>query len=429
MNMAVNPDRFRGPAKVRSDGSTPTAILEQMNKAFESFKANTNKELEDLKAGKADVVQTEKVDRINSEVTDLQKALDETNATLAALRVGGGGTDTVAAEVAEHSKVFNSWFRKGDRAIDADLNELEVNAGLTTVSDPDGGFLVPEQVSGEIDRVVGTVSVMRDVSNVMQIEGNAYEKLINMGGTKSGWVDEKDERPETGGPTLQKIVVNLMELYANPAATQRMLDDARLDIAAWLADEVSVEFAEQEGAAYIKGNGVNKPRGILGYDTVANADYKWGKVGFIKSGKANGFLAPTAEDSPADALISTYFGLKQAYRNGASWLMSDATMEAARKFKNAEGDFIFALPTAAAELPTILNKPVRTDDNMDAVGAGKFPIAFGNFQRGYLIVDKFGVRVLRDPFSKKPYVHFYTTKRTGGGIVNFEAIKLLKIAA
>lgn len=428
MNMAVNPDRFRGPAMVRADNSNPVAILEEMQKAFEEFKAQNNKELTDLRKGQADVVQSEHVDRINANISELQTALDESNKALAALRVGGG-TETVAAEVAEHTKAFNTWFKKGERAIDADLADLEVKAGLTTTSDPDGGYLVPEPVATEIDRVVGTISVMRDVSTVMTIDGSSYEKLINMGGAGSGWVGEKQARPETDGPSLQKIVINLMELYANPAATQLILDDARLDIAAWLADEVSEAFAEQEGAAYINGNGVNKPRGLLGYDTVVNSNHKWGKVGFVKSGAGNGFLAATAEVNPADALIETYFALKQQYRNGASWIMSDMTMEAVRKFKDAEGNYIFGLPNAAAELPTVLNKPVRTDDNMDAVAANKFPIAFGNYKRGYLIIDKFGVRVLRDPFTNKPYVHFYTTKRTGGGITNFEAIKLLKIAA
>lgn len=428
MNMAVNPDRFRGPAKVRADLSNPAAILEEMNKAFEQFKNNYDEELKALKKGQADVVKTEKVDRINASITALQTALDDSNQMIAALRVGGAGTDTVAAEAAEHAKVFNTWFKKGDRAIDADLGDLEVKAGLSTSSDPDGGFLVPEPVATEIDRVTGTVSAMRDISNAMTIDGTSYEKLVNMGGAAAGWVGEKGERPKTDGPTLIKIVINLMELYANPAATQKVLDDARLDIAAWLTDEVSETFGEQEGAAFIRGNGVNKPWGILGYDTVANSNHSWGKLGFIKSGHASGFVTPTETDGPADALISTYFALKQAHRNGATWLMSDPTMEAVRKFKDKDGKYIFALPTGAAELPTILQKPVRTDDNMDAIGAGKFPIAFGNFKRGYLIIDKFGIRVLRDPYTNKPYVHFYTTKRTGGGVTNFEAIKLLKIS-
>ena len=155
---------------------------------------------------------------------------------------------------------------------------------------------------------------------------------------------------------------------------------------------------------------VNKPRGVMAYDTVANASYAWGKIGFVASGNAGGFAAPTASASPADCLIDLYYALKQQYRNGASWLMSDATMGKVRKFKDAEGNFIWAPPAGTADVPTILGKPVSTDDNMDAVAANKFPISFGNFKRGYLIIDRFGIRVLRDPYTNKPYVHFYTTK-------------------
>ena len=418
--------RARGlTGMVRADASSPAAILAEMQKTFETFKTERDEEIKALKKGQEDVVKTDKVDRINAEITTLQKTLDDVNTSIAALSVGGAGGPASDPAKAEHAKVFNSWFRKGERAVDADLHELEVKASLTTDVDPDGGYLVPEEMSDEIDRVVGTVSAMRDAARVMQIGTDTYKKLMNVGGTSSGWVGEREARPETATPKLVEIVFNAMELYANPAATQRMLDDARVDIAAWLAEEVSTEFAEQEGAAFINGDGVNKPRGILGYDTVANGSYQWGKLGFITSGKAAGF----SDTNPADALIDLNYALKSQYRNDASWLMSDATMQKVRKFKDGDGNYIWSLPSGSAELPTLLNKPIRNDDNMAVVGAGKFPIAFGNFKRGYLIVDRFGIRVLRDPFTNKPYVHFYTTKRVGGGVQNFEAIKLMKIAA
>ena len=418
----------RGIVAVRADASNPTQVLAEMQRAFEEFKAERNAELEDLKKGQQDVVRSEKVERINSDISALQASLDEINSTVAALRTGGNGGGQIDPAVAEHTTAFNSWFRRGDRAIDADLHDLEVSAALTTDSDPDGGYLVPEEMSNEIDRVVGTVSAMRGLATVMPIGVDVYKKLVSMGGSGSGWVGEKEGRPETDTPTLRELIFNTQELYANPAATQRALDDARLDIAQWLANEVSVEFAEQEGLAFITGDGVNKPRGVMSYDTVANDSYTWGKIGHIVSGKADGFLAPTTSVSPADCLIDLYYALKQQYRNGATWLMSDATMGKVRKFKDPDGNFIWAPPSGTAEVPTILNKPVSTDDNMPAVAAGKLPISFGNFKRGYLIIDRFGIRVLRDPFTNKPYVHFYTTKRVGGGVQNFEAIKHLKIS-
>ncbi|AWI85162.1 phage major capsid protein [Alloyangia pacifica] len=420
--------KARGIVMVRADASNPTQVLADMKRAFEEFKAEREAEIADLKKGQQDVVRSEKIDKINTEISALQTSLDEANSTLAALRTGGNGGAGVDPDVAAHSTAFNSWFRRGERAIDANLHDLEVKAALTTESDPDGGYLVPEEMSTEIDRVVGTISAMRELATVMSIGTDTYKKLVSMGGAGSGWVGEKEKRDETGTPTLRELIFNTQELYANPAATQKALDDSRLDIAQWLANEVSTEFAEQEGLAFISGDGVNKPRGVMAYDTVANASYAWGKIGFVASGNAGGFAAPTSSVSPADCLIDLYYALKQQYRNGASWLMSDATMGKVRKFKDAEGNFIWAPPAGTADVPTILGKPVSTDDNMDAVAANKFPISFGNFKRGYLIIDRFGIRVLRDPYTNKPYVHFYTTKRVGGGVQNFEAIKHLKIS-
>jgi HK97 family phage major capsid protein len=194
---------------------------------------------------------------------------------------------------------------------------------------------------------------------------------------------------------------------------------------------VSIEFAEQEGAAFVSGDGVSKPRGILGYPTVLNDNYAWGKLGFVKTGAAADFVLtdPATDVSSADCLVDLYYALKAGYRNGATWLTSDKVMGRIRKMKDGNGNYLWAPPAAKAEVPTILEKPVVTDDNMPALGANKFPVAFGNFQRGYLIVDRQGVRVLRDPYTAKPNVLFYTTKRVGGGVQNFEAIKLLKCSA
>lgn len=422
MTIALN-TRARGLVGVRAEGNA-NQILAELQKTFEEFKAERNKELAAIKAGMADVVQTEKVDRINAELSKLTKEIDSVNAAMAALKVGGAGGDT-DPDKREHAQAFDRFFRKG---VDAGLSDLEVKAKLTTQSDPDGGYLVPEETEAGIDRVLGTVSTIRSLSRVISISTDTYKKLVNMGGATSGWVGEEDGRGQTATPTLREIAINTGELYAMPATTQKALDDSRIDVAAWLADEVSIEFAEQEGAAFASGDGVNKPRGILSYDMVANASYAWGKIGFVASGKADGFIAPTASASPADAMIDLYYALKSGYRNGASWLMSDAVMATVRKFKDAQGQFIWAPPTAAAEVGTILGKPVYTDDNMPEVSADKFPIAFGNFQRAYLIVDRMGIRVLRDPYTSKPNVLFYTTKRVGGGMVNFEAMKMLKIS-
>ncbi|WP_336968328.1 phage major capsid protein [Brevundimonas aurantiaca] len=423
-NILTLAPRTRGVQSVRADASSVTAVLADLQKTFEDFKAERTKELDDINKKLGDVVQTEKVDRINAEISKLGKDLDAINAALAAGKIGGGGGED--PDKAEHAKAFNRFFRKG---VDNGLHDLEVKAKLTTQSDPDGGYLVPEEMEAGIDRVLGTVSTIRSLARVINISTDTYKKLVNVGGATSGWVGEEEARPETSTPTLREIAINTKELYANPAATQTSLDDARIDIAAWLADEVSIEFAEQEGEAFVSGDGVKRPRGFLSYETVANGSWAWGKLGYVPSGKAADFADTSTTVSKADALIDLYYALKAGYRNGASWVMSDAVMATIRKFKDADGNFLWAPPTAVAEVATVLQKPVYNDDNMPGVAAGTFPIAFGNFQRGYLIADRQGVRVLRDPYTNKPNVHFYTTKRVGGGVVNFEAIKLLKIAA
>lgn len=419
----AKPSPARGIVAVRADASDPTALVGQIRTAFEQFKAENDKALADLRKGLGDTVQAEKVDRINADISVLQKSLDEVSAKLVAASLGGPGRSEDPTR-AEHAKAFNSWFRRG---VEANLRDLEVKAKLTTQSDPDSGYVVPTEVESTIDRVLGTVSAMRGLATVRSIGAPSYRKLVNQGGATSGWVGEEEKRDGSGTPKLSGLEFEVMELYAQPAATQTALDDAGMDIASWLADEVAIEFAEEEGAAFITGNGAKKPKGILSYGTVANSSYAWGKIGFVPTGVAAALT--DASHNGADALIDLYYSLKAGYRAGASWLMADAVMGAVRKLKDGQGNYLWAPPAGAAEIPTILNKPVRTDDNMDAVAAGKFPIAFADFRRAYLIIDRQGIRVLRDPFTSKPNVLFYTTKRVGAGIQNFEAIKLLKVAA
>ncbi|ODA97655.1 capsid protein [Mesorhizobium sp. SEMIA 3007] len=411
--------RARGLVGVRLDASDATKILAELQKTFESFKAENEAE---LKALKKDVVQTEKVDKINAEITKLTTALAEIDQTIAALKLGGGSAATDPTN-GEHAKAFNRYFRKGDAG---NLGELQVKAALTTQSDPDGGYLVPTETEKTIDRIMGVTSTMRQLATILPIGTSEYKKLVNMGGAGSGWVGEEEARPQTGTPTLRELIFTVMELYANPATTRTMLDDGIIDIGAWLADEVNITFAEQEGAAFVTGNGLKRPRGILAYPTVANANYSWGNVGYVVTGAASDFLAPTSTVSPADALLDLLYGLKQGYRNNASYLSTDATMAKIRKFKDGQGNYIWAPPSANEKVPTIFGKPAYTDDNMNEIGTNTFPVAVGDFKRAYLIVDRQGVRVLRDELTNKPYVHFYTTKRVGGGISNFEAIKLLK---
>lgn len=416
----LNP-RARGLVGVRADAGDATKILNELKTTFEAFKDANDERLKGVEKKFDDVVQNEKVDRINADIGKLQTALDEINALVAAGKIGGAGNDDMTPEQREHAKAFDRFFRKG---VENGLRELEVKAAASSNSDPDGGYTVSKQTEGTIDRVLGTVSAMRQIARTVSISTGTYKKLIGQGGATAGWVEEEESRPETNTPTLAALEFPAMELYAMPAATQTLLDDSSVDIAQWLADEVSIVFAEKEGAAFISGDGIKKPRGILDYTTVADDSYAWGKLGYIATGAASDFHT---EDS-ADALIDLAMALKQGYRQNARWLMNRAVQGKVRKFKDDQDNYLWQPGIQAGQPATLLGYPITDDDNMSNVGSNAFPVAFGDFQRGYLIVDRQGIRVLRDPFTAKPYVLFYTTKRVGGGVQNFEAIKLLKCA-
>ena len=395
--------------------------IESIGRAFEQFKAENDARLKEIeKKGSADPLLAEKVEKINADLTALgamKKQLEAIETAVARGQYPGGGT-AKDKEVIARAKAFTHLMRGN---IDS-VKDMEIQASASTLSDPDGGFTVPEEVDTAIDRVQGTLSAMRRLATVRAISTDTYKKLVNQGGATSGWVAEKGTRAETSTPTLKEIAINTKELYAMPAATQILLDDSRVDIGAWLAEEVGIEFNEEEGAAFISGNGVEKPKGIAAYSMVANASYAWGKVGYIAGGHASLL-------NNMDKLIDLQHALKTSYRNGAAWLMNDATCGVIRKFKDGDGNYIWRPGLMEDKPDTLLGKPVEYDDNVDDIGANKYPIFYANFKRAYLIIDRLGTRVLRDPYTSKPYVLFYTTKRVGGGIVMYEAIKALKIAA
>ena len=424
MKHVLSAARARGIMSVRADASDATKVLNELKKTFEDFKAERDKEIADLKKGLGDVVQTEKVDRINAEVTKLQGSIDEINALVAALRVGGSGDgNRLSADEQAHAKGFQAYFRKG---VEAGLRDLEVKAAATTDSDPNGGYLVDKQTEQTIDRVLGVVSAIRGIASTITISAAEYEKLVGQGGATGGWVGEKETRSETNTPTLARLNFPAMELYANPMASQKMLDDSRIDVASWLGDEVSITFAEKEGLAFYSGDGVNKPRGLSSYTMVADASYAWGKVGYTVSGVAAALNDSThAGDA---ALADLVYAIKQGYRGNARFLMNRKTQAAVRKLTSLGTEKLpLWQPSLQLGQPaTLMGYPITDDDNVDDIGANKFPIWFGDFKRAYLIVDRAGIRVLRDPYTNKPYVGFYTTKRVGGGIQNFEAIKALK---
>lgn len=405
--------------------SEAVKAIEDLGRSFEAFKSENDKRLSEIeKNGHAPADLEEKVERINNELTVLQNVKDRMDAMeAAASRPGFGGASGLDKAKAEHRKAFMTFMRTGE---EGNLVALAVQAALTTQSDPDGGYITaPAEVDTEIMRIMGNMSAMRGLATIRPVGASSYKKPVNVGGASSGWVGEEQDRPETNTPQIKILDFPTKELYAEPHATQGMLDDASFDLDGWLSDEVALEFAEKEGGAFITGAGVNDPRGILSYTAVANASYSWGKLGYIASGAAGAWAA----SNPSDKLIDLVHALKAGYRNGAAFLMNDTTLGSIRKFKDGNGQYLWRPGLSEGEPETLLGKRVAIDDNMPDIAANSLSIAFGDFRRGYVITDRMGVRVLRDAFTNKPFIKFYTTKRVGGGVQNFEAIKLMRFSA
>lgn len=423
-------------------------LIEEQAKAWEEFKKTNDARLAAIEAkGAADPLLDQKLDKVNAELTrisgDFKKRSDELEKKLNRPGIGDGELpakelkafnlalkshaqrlnrqavpDFGVEEYSAYKTAFGSFLRKDGRSLTAD----EYKA-LAAGSDPDGGYMCPPEIDMSIDRVVTQLGSMRSLATVRPIGAGSFKKLVTVSGAAAGgWGSETTAPSETGTPSLRELEFVPGLLWAEPRATSQQLEDAAMDAEGWLADEVGLTFAEQEGAAFATGSGVNQPRGILSYPTIANASYTWGNVGFTVTGAAANFAA----SNPSDALLDLIHSLKRQYRGNASFLMNDLTLGAIRKFKDGNGIYLWVPGLQQGQVGVLLGYPVATDDFMSDLGANNFPVAFSDFRRSYLIVDRRGTSVLRDNLTAKPYVKFYTTRRVGGGIQNFEAIKLLK---
>lgn len=395
------------------------SAFDDFGRAFEAFK-----EANDVRLGAietrltGDVIGDEKLARINTALDDAKRRIDRLSLDRARPPLAGGERDDPAH--AEHKSAFQTYVRTGKAAGLKRLEEKALSAG----SGPDGGYLVPDNVEREVLRRLSGVSPIRAISSVRVISGGQYKRAFSVAGPASGWVGETADRPQTSGPGLAEMSFPTMELYAMPAATQTLLDDAVVDLDQWIAEEVETAFAEQEGSAFVSGDGVNKPKGFLASPTIRDADWTWGKLGTVATGGAS-FPAT----SPSDVLLELIYALKAGYRQNACFVMNRKTQSVIRKFKDDNGQYLWAPPTSLGQAATLMGFPVVEAEDMPDIGANTNAIAFGDFKRGYLVVDRAGIRILRDPYSAKPYVLFYTTKRVGGGVQDYAAIKLLKFAA
>ncbi|PWK65863.1 phage major capsid protein [Aminobacter sp. AP02] len=402
------------------DATEIKSLIEDQGRAFEAFKAEHNAALADVKKGTTDVVRTDKVDRINSAISDLQSALDEQAVKLAAMQTGAQTGDNKTR--GEYAKAFDRFFRKGDEAgIDAAI-EAAIAAGpkaaMNITTPADGGYTAPLEWDRTITDKLKIVSPMRQIASVITIGGNGLSKLYNDRATASGWVGESAARPETTTAKFAEVKFNTGEIYANPAATQRLLDDSELNLESWLAGEVEAEFAYQEGVAFISGNGTDKPKGILTYTTAPS--HPWGAIPIVNSNAAAALTT--------DGLIDLVYDLPSERTPNARFTLNRKTQGAVRKLKDGQGNYIWQPGLVSGQPATILGFPVTELAAMPDIAADAIPIVFGDFARGYLVVDRTGTRILRDPYTNKPFVQFYTTKRVGGGVTDPTALRYHKVA-
>lgn len=320
---------------------------------------------------------------------------------------------------APHQKAFDAYLRSGE---DDGLRGLELEGkAMSSAVNSDGGYLVDPQTAETIKSVLNATASIRAIANVVNVEATSYDVLIDSSEMGAGWADETTATAETGTPTIERISIPLHELSALPKASQRLLDDSAFDVEAWLAGRIADKFARAEAAAFINGDGMDKPTGIMTHSTVDNVSWSWGNIGYVATGVDGDF-------NGGDGIIDVVYALGAQYRANASFVMSSKTAGAVRKLKDSDGRFLWSDGLAAGEPARLLGYPVLIAEDMPDIASGADAIAFGDFAAGYTVAERPDLRVLRDPFSAKPHVMFYATKRIGGDVSDFAAIKLLRFA-
>lgn len=329
---------------------------------------------------------------------------------------------TAAAVEAPHQKAFAAYLRGGD---DDGLRALEIEEkALSSAVAADGGYLVDPATADKISGVLYASSSIRSIANVVAVEATAFDVLVDHTDIGAGWANEATDSTETSTPQVDRISIPLHELSALPKASQRLLDDAAFDVEGWLAERIADKFSRAEGGAFISGDGSDKPTGFLDYTAVANASWAWGDLGYVATGMDGDFDS----SDPADAIVDLVYSLGARYRANGTFVMNSKTAGAVRKMKDADGRFLWSDGLAAGEPARLMGYGVLIAEDMPDIASDATAIAFGDFHAGYTIAERPDLRILRDPFSAKPNVLFYATKRVGGDVSDFAAIKLLKFA-
>ena len=321
---------------------------------------------------------------------------------------------------APHKKAMESYLRSGDDDALRGL-ELEHKAALTSMN-AEGGFLVDPETAAQIQDVLRGAASLRSIANVVHVEATSFDVLVDQTDAEAGWIAETGTQAETNAPQIDRISIPLHELSAMPKASQRILDDAAFDVEGWLADRIADKFARAEAAAFVSGTGTGQPTGFLTHPKVANDSWAWDNLGYVVSGAVGDFTST----NPGDAIVDLVYALGARYRANATFLMNSKTAGAVRKMRDNDGRFLWSDGMAAGEPARLMGYPVLIAEDMPDITDNEYAIAFGDFRAGYTIAERPDLRVLRDPFSAKPNVLFYATKRVGGDVSDFSAIKLMK---
>lgn len=389
-------------------------VAEAIQTKFDEFKKVNDKRIDAVDQEKSKLAG--QVEGLNEKLSEFETFKKQIEDELLALKRPGSSASN--KDVEAHKSAYGQFLRKGR---DDGLGELQSKA-LSIGVDADGGYAVPEEIDKTILDLQRNISPMRAVCNQITVGTPDYKKLVNLGGAGSGWVGETAARPATNTPTLAQIAAVMGEIYANPQATQASLDDMFFNVESWLAGEVAREFNEKEGAAFLSGDGTNKPKGILAYTLAATSDASraFGTIEKIHSG--------TAGDFDADDLVKMIYTLKAAYRKASQFMMPTLTLFKVRTLKDLEGNYMWRPGLEAGQPSTLLGYGIAENEDMPAIASAANAVIFGDFKSAYTIVDRFGVRVLRDPYTNKPNVGFYTTKRVGGMLVDSQAVKVLTLS-
>ena len=409
----------RGLVAVRAEAQPKKpASIDDPATAFEAFKQTHTEQLDEIKAGREDVVTTDKLEKINAALDELQTAVDEQAKITAAAKLGNGAVIGDIQADPEYTAAFKQFMRKGESNVTS-----EVQAAMQKGTDADGGFLAPIEWDRTIGEKLKRISPMRAESRVITISTAGFKKHFSDRNVGSGWVGETASRPATTTPQIGTVTFEPGELYANPAISQGLLDDAAVDLEQWLASEVDTEFARQEGIAFLSGDGSNKPHGILTYvEGAANeARHPYGAIKTVNSGSA---AAVTG-----DGFIDLMYDLPSEFAANAKLFINRMSMKNVRKLKDGQGNYLWQPSYSEGQPQTVNGAPVVEMPDMPNVAADAIAALYGDMEATYLVIDRIGIRVLRDPFTNKPFVHFYTTKRVGGGVHNPEPMRALKVAA